>query len=107
MRAFSPLVSSLRPPLTFIRRWVSRVIWTKWLLGFLFWEGTGDWKYTPWATLSETGWDFEKEFPQYKNDLDAFLLGLAIHIRKRDTLESSVEWAYHHLDAFDEFLNQE
>jgi len=79
-------------------------VWTGWLSLFFALEGSGDLPYTPWRTLSETGWDFQQDYPDKKKDLDAFLLGLAVHIRDRDTLESSVEWAYRNIDAFDKFV---
>lgn len=75
------------------QRYVSRAIWARWLLGFLFWELSGDLPYTPWRTLSETAWDVELEYPGSKSYLEDFLLGLAIHIRYRTTLESSIQFA--------------
>lgn len=105
-KADAALVSSTKRRFNEFQRWISYAVWSRWLLGFLFWEGTGDLPYTPWRTLSETGWDFEEQYPGEKINLDAFLLGLAVHIRDRDTLESSVDWAYRNLDAFDEFIAQ-
>lgn len=88
-----------------IQRWVSRIIWTRWLLGFLFWELSGDLPYTPWRTLSETAWDVEKEYPGTRADLEDFLLGLTIHIRYRDTLSSSVRFAGSVRNEFNQFVS--
>lgn len=89
-----------------LQRWVSRIVWARWLVGFLFWELTGDLPFTPWRTLSETVWDVEREYPGSKRYLEAFLLGLVIHIRYRDTLESSVEWALELEPNFDRFVSE-
>lgn len=97
---------STRPAFDWVQRWVSRVVWARWLVGFLFWEGLGDLPYTPWRTLSETAWDLEVEYPEAKQYLEDFLLGLAIHIRNRDTLESSVEFAAEIRPEFDQFLRR-
>ena len=97
------LVSSTKPKFNEFQRWISRAVWSRWLLGFLFWEVSGDQKYTPWRTLSETAWDVEEEYPGTQRELEAFLVGLAIHIHYRDTLQSSVSFAYAHLDEFAEF----
>lgn len=95
---------STKPAFDFIQRWASRAVWARWLLGFLFWELVGDLPYTPWRTLSETAWDAEKEYPGSKRYLEDFLLGLAIHIRYRTTLESSIEFAVEIRSEFDEFI---
>lgn len=101
-RAF--LRRSTKPPFDFFQRWFSRLVWAKWLLGFLFWELSGDLPYTPWRTLSETAWDVEQEYPGMKIELEDFLLGLAVHIRYRTTLESSIAWAKVNAVAFNEFV---
>lgn len=88
------------------RRWVSRIVWARWLLGFLFWELSGDLSFMPWGTLSETAWDVEEEYPGSKQYLEDFLLGLAIHIRYRYTLESSIEFASEIRPEFDEFIGK-
>lgn len=105
MKASAALVSSNKRHISSIRRWISRLVWSRWLGDFLFWEGTGDLKYTPWVTLSETAWDFEKEYPGTQAELEAFLVGLAIHIHYGYTLQSSVDFAYAHLDEFAEFVD--
>lgn len=95
---------STKPPFDFFQRWFSRLVWAKWLLGFLFWELSGDLPYTPWRTLSETAWDVELEYPGTQKELQDFLLGLAVHIRYRTTLESSIEWAKENAADFDRFV---
>lgn len=72
------------------QRWISRVVWGRWLAGFLTWELTGTLRWTPWRTLSETAWDVEEQHPGTVRLLQGFLLGLTIHIRYRTTLKSSV-----------------
>lgn len=95
---------STKPPFDFLQRWISRLVWSRWLLGFLVWELSGDLPYTPWRTLGETAWDVEQEYPGTQRELEDFLLGLAIHIRFRTTLESSIEWATAHRVEFDQFV---
>lgn len=98
------LVRSTKPAFDFVQRWVSRWVWAWWLCDFLFWELTGDIRFTPWRTLSETAWDVEKDMPGTKRYLEAFLLGLVVHIRYRKTLKSSIEWAFEAEAAFDRFV---
>lgn len=105
-RVSALLRRSTKPPFDFLQRWISRVVWAKWLLGFLFWELSGDLPYTPWRTLSETAWDVEQEYPGTKEELEDFLLGLAVHIRYRTTLESSIEWAKVNAADFDAFVGR-
>lgn len=80
---------STLPPFNAMQRWISQLVWGRWLAGFLFWELTGTRRYTPWRTLSETAWDTEQHHPETRGLLQGFLLGLAIHIRYRTTLKSS------------------
>lgn len=88
------------------QRWVSRIVWGRWLLGFLFWELTGDLPLTPWRTLSETAWDIEEQYPGTQKELEEFLLGLLVHIRYRDTLSSSLAWARELEPNFDRFVSE-
>jgi hypothetical protein len=67
-------------------------MWSLVLLVFLLVELTGLLPFTPWRTLSETGWDVEKKHPGVRRKLCGFLFGLAVHIMYRDTLKSSYEW---------------
>ena len=99
------LKASTLPPFCFIQRWASRFIWGAWLANFLFWELTGTLRWTPWRTLSETAWDTEEKIPGTRRYLEAFLVGLAIHIRYRTTLNSSVRWARENEKNFDAFVN--
>jgi hypothetical protein len=80
-------------------------VWGKWLVSFFFWETSGLLRWTPWKTLSETAWDMELEHPGSRQYLEDFLLGLAVHIRYRTTLESSIEWAARFRPEFDEFVH--
>lgn len=100
------LTLSTKRPLDVVRRWLSRFVWARWLLGFLFWELLGDLSWTPWKTLSETAWDVEQEYPGAQRELEAFLLGLVVHIRYRYTLESSVEWGRALETQFDAFVTR-
>jgi hypothetical protein len=95
---------SALPPLDCAQRWISRVVWARWLAGFLFWELLGTVRLTPWRTLSETAWDTEKKYPGAQRLLQGFLLGLTIHIRYRTTLKSSVAWGLALHDDFDAFV---
>ncbi len=95
---------SVRPPLDALRRWVSRCVWLAWLLAFGAIEAIGDLRFAPWRTLSETAWDLEARHPNGKRWLEAFILGLAVHIRYRTTLSSSVMWADSNLEDFDEYV---
>jgi hypothetical protein len=88
----SKLVLSTKRPFSAIQRWCSYFVWANVLIIFLIWEISGDWRYTPWKTLSETAWDVEKHYPGTVKLLEAFLLGLTVHIRYRTTLESSFVW---------------
>ncbi len=83
---------STKRPLHALQRWFSYYIWANVIIIFLFWELTGDLRWTPWKTLSETAWDVEKHYPGTVRYLQAFLLGLVVHIRFQTTLESSVKW---------------
>lgn len=103
-RATTKLRLSTKPAFDFIQRWFSRLIWGEWFAEFLVREGLGDLPYTPWRTLSETAWDLEKEYPGTQAELEDFLLGLVIHIRYRDTLESSIEFAKSVRGEFDDFV---
>lgn len=95
---------STLPPFRGAQRLISRLVWGRWLAGFLFWELTGTRRYTPWRTLSETAWDVEEEYPDTVRLLQAFLLGLAIHIRYRTTLKSSVEFAWYRTADFERWV---
>jgi len=95
---------STLPPFDKAQRWVSRIVWARWLLGFLFWELLGTRRFTPWRTLSETAWDIEKEYPGTQRELEAFLLGLVVHIRYRTTLTSAVQWGVLLQSDFDAFV---
>lgn len=86
------LKKSTLPPFHLVQRIVSYVVWALWVVTFLFWELTGLLPFTPWRTLSETAWDVDDQFPGVRDRLSAFLFGLAVHIRYRDTLESSYAW---------------
>lgn len=97
---------STLPPLDAAQRWISRLVWGRWLAGFLFWELTGTRRWTPWRTLSETAWDLEAERPGTRRQLQGFLLGLAIHIRYRTTLKSSVALGQTLQDDFDVWVEQ-
>ena len=88
------------------QRWASRLVWGRWLIGFLFWELTGLLSFTPWRTLSETAWDTEELYPGTRRALETFLLGLVIHIRYRYTLESSIEYAQRIEKNFDYMVPQ-
>lgn len=68
------------------------MVWGRWLLGFLFWELSGDTGWLPWATLSETTWDVEQEYPGTRQALFGFLVGLAVHIRYSIKLTDAVRW---------------
>ena len=103
----SLLRRAVHHPFDFVQRWVSRFIWAQWLIDFLFWELTGTLPYTPWRTLSETAWDVEKEYPGTKRYLEAFLLGLVVHIRYRTTLESSIQWGLALEARFDQLVGLE
>lgn len=83
---------SNRKPFDSVQRWVSRVVWGRWALGFFFWEGTGDLRWTPWKTLSETIWDVEREYPGTRDAVFGLLLGLAIHLRYKVKLQDALEW---------------
>lgn len=88
------ILLSTKRPFDEIRRWISRAVWARWLVGFLFWELSGDLGWTPWATLSETAWDVEQEYPGARHALFAFLVGLAVHIRYKIKLEDAVRWGW-------------
>lgn len=96
------LKRSTLPGFDTVQRIFSYAVWSKWLVGFLFWELTGLLRWTPWKTLSETAWDVEADHPGTKRYLEAFLLGLTIHIRYRTTLESAVAYAHERLQELDE-----
>ena len=97
---------STLPPFRGARRWISRIVWGRWLAGFLFWELTGTLRWTPWRTLSETAWDVEAEYPGARELLQGFLLGLVIHIRYRTTLKSSVEFGMELQNDFDRWVKE-
>lgn len=86
------LKRSTLPAFDFIQRICSYLVWGLVVLIFLFFELTGLLPFTPWRTLSETGWDLDEHHPGIREKLSAFLFGLAVHIRYRDTLESSYSW---------------
>lgn len=100
------LIPSPKPLLSKGQRGVSRVVWAKWLLSFGFWELTGDLRFVPWKTLSETAWDVERSRPGTRKALLAFLLGLAAHIRYRTELRPAIVWGWKHADAFDKWLEE-
>lgn len=100
------LVRSGKRPFHALQRWFSYAVWAVVLGIFLFWELTGNSSWTPWKTLSETAWDIEKRKPGTVKLLQAFLLGLTVHIRYRDTLESSVKWGYLLENDFDDFVRR-
>jgi hypothetical protein len=79
----------------------SYIVWSFVLFTFLFFELTGLLFFTPWRTLSETGWDVEKKHPGVRRKLCGFLFGLAVHIRYRDTMKSSYEWGLALVDALE------
>ena len=95
---------STLPPFDAAQRWFSRIVWGRWLAGFLFWELTGTLRYTPWRTLSETGWDLEEHCPGVQRALQGFLLGLVVHIRYHTTLRSSVAFGMRLQDDFDAWV---
>lgn len=92
------------PPLDFAQRWISRVVWGAWFIWFLVVEGLGTLRWTPWRTLSETGWDVENEYPGARRVLQGFLLGLVVHIRYRTTFKSSIAWGMALQNDFDKFV---
>ena len=98
------LVPSTKPLFDWIQRWVSRIVWGEWFAEFLVREGLGDLPLVPWRTLSETAWDLEREYHGTQADLEDFLIGLAVHIRYRTTLESSIQWAEQNKSRFDELV---
>lgn len=98
------LARSAKRPFHGAQRFFSRLVWGRWIFGFLFWETTGLLRWTPWRTLSETVWDVERHHPGTRHRLEEFLLGLTIHIRYRTTLSSSVETAGTLLDRFDDLI---
>lgn len=62
-------------------RWVwSYGVWVAWLVLFLLLELPGEFRWTPWVTLSETSWHAEHTYPAVRILLDAFLVGLTLHI---------------------------
>lgn len=100
----SPLRLSNLPPFDAAQRWFSRLVWGRWLADFLFWELAGTLRFTPWRTLSETGWDVEARYPGAQRLLQGFLLGLVVHIRYRTTLRSSVRFGMALQDNFDAWV---
>lgn len=86
------------------QRGVSRVVWGKWILSFLFWELTGDLRWCPWKTFSETVWDVEKTHPGTKKKVLAFALALADHMLYRTELRGSWDWAQTNVDDFEAWL---
>lgn len=97
---------SALPPFDAAQRLFSRIIWGAWLGAFLFLELLGTLRWTPWRTLSETGWDAEDKHPDTVRALQGFLLGLTVHIRYRTTLESSVELGMALQDDFDAWIKE-
>lgn len=97
---------STLPPFDAAQRWFSRLVWGAWLAAFLVFELTGTLRWTPWRTLSETAWDTEARYPGTQRELQGFLLGLAIHIRYRTTLKSSVALGMALQDDFDRWVKE-
>lgn len=95
---------SPKPLLDKAQRALSRIVWGRWLLGFLFWESTGDLRWCPWKTFSETVWDVEKHYPGTKREVVAFALALADHMEFRTELRGSWEWALANVDEFEAWL---
>lgn len=102
---FPRLRLSTLPPFCFAQRVCSYFVWGLVLLVvlplFLFFELTGLLRFTPWRTLSETGWDLDKHHPEIKRRLCGFLFGLAVHFWGRDTLKSSYAWGLALVDELD------
>lgn len=97
---------SNKKPFNFIQRWISRLIWGRWGLGFLFWESTGDLPYIPWRTLSETVWDVEKEYPGTADDIFGLLLGLSVHLRWKVEIFDALDWGLSRTDLSQIFLQE-
>lgn len=93
---------STLPPFDFAQRVCSYFVWGIVLLVvlplFFAFELTGLLPFTPWRTLSETGWDLEKHHPVIKRKLCGFLFGLAMHFWGRTTLRSSYSWGLAFVD---------
>jgi hypothetical protein len=104
-RRLRHLIPSPKPLFDAGLRWVSRIVWAKWLLSFLFWESTGDVRWMPWHTFSETIWDEERFHPGTRRYVTAFALALAAHIRYRTTLRSAWDWAVLNVDEFDRWMD--
>lgn len=97
---------STKPAFDALQRWVSYWVWANVVIIFLIWELSGDWRWTPWKTLSETIWDVEKHYPGTVATFEAFFLGLTVHLRYRDTLESSYLWGKALEKQFDAFVRR-
>lgn len=71
-------------------RWVwSYAVWAAWIILFLLLELPGNFRVVPWVTLSETSWHAEHTYPVVRALLEAFLIGLTIHIVFEITLWKS------------------
>ena len=75
-----------------------------WILMFLFWELTGDLKWTPWKTFSETVWDVEKRHPGTKRRVLAFSLALSEHMLERTELKAAYAWALENVDSYEAWI---
>lgn len=106
MKRPSLIPSALPPFKEATQRWISRIVWGRWLAGFLFWELLGTVRFTPWRTLSETAWDAEEHYPGVQRLLQGFLLGLTVHIRYRTTLKSSFIFGMELQNDFDAWITR-
>jgi hypothetical protein len=105
-RRLRGLIPSPKPLFDGSVRFFSRLVWGRWLLGFGLWESTGDVRWMPWHTFSETVWDEERAHPGTKRYIMAFALALAAHIRYRTTMKSAWDWALTRVDDFDRWLEE-